>query len=159
MVAKVKSASAARLELDSEFIICARSDARSVVGLDMTISRCQYYIDAGASMVFPEGLKTLQEFEKVAAKLRNHQPQILLLANMTEFGVSELVNFKDLKGIGYNCVIYPVSTLRIALKAVDLFLADLSRSGIQQTDRMLTRSELYAQILNYNPDDEWKYKK
>ena len=123
------------------------------------IGRCQYYIDAGSDMVFPEGLKTLEEFEFVAAKLRNHNPDILLLANMTEFGVSELVNFKDLKRIGYNCVIYPVSALRVALKAVDLFLANLSHSGIQQTDGMFTRSELYEQILNYNPDCEFNFKK
>ena len=75
-----------------EFIICARTDAYSVHGIQETIDRSKSYIDCGASMIFPEGLKTLEEFELVAKELRRHNKDILLLANMTEFGKTDYIS-------------------------------------------------------------------
>ena len=103
---------------DGEFIICARTDARGVEGIDWTVKRSIAYIDAGADMIFPEGLENLDEFEFVAKELRKHKPEVFLLANMTEFGKTPLINFKEFERIGYSCVIYPVSTLRVAMGAV-----------------------------------------
>ena len=76
-------------------------------------------------MIFPEGLSTLNEFELVASELRKHKSDIFLLANMTEFGKTPIIDIKDFSNAGYSCVIYPVSTLRIAMLSVDHFLKDL----------------------------------
>jgi methylisocitrate lyase len=80
-------------------------------------------------MIFPEGLGSLDEFEKVAKELRAHRSDIFLLANMTEFGKTPIINISDYKRLGYSCVIYPVSTLRTASKAIDGFLTDLKANG------------------------------
>ena len=103
---------------NGDFIICARTDARGVEGIEWTVKRSLAYIDAGADMIFPEGLENLHEFEFVAKELRKHKPEVFLLANMTEFGKTPLINFKEFERIGYSCVIYPVSTLRVAMGAV-----------------------------------------
>lgn len=77
---------------------------------------------------------------------------------MTEFGKTPIINIKDFEKIGYSCVIYPVSTLRIAMQAVDNFLGDLKKEGdVNNTlDKMLTRKELYN-LLNYTSGEEWIY--
>ena len=80
-------------------------------------------------MIFPEGLASLDEFKLFNDDLRKSHPNVYLLANMTEFGKTPYIPFKMFQEVGYNCVIYPVSTLRIAMKAVDLFLDDLVQSG------------------------------
>jgi len=80
-------------------------------------------------MIFPEGLASIEEFELVARELKKHKPEVFLLANMTEFGKTPIINFKDFERLGYSCVIYPVSTLRIAMQAVDKFLTDLKDNG------------------------------
>jgi len=109
-------------------------------------------------MIFPEGLSSLEEFELVARELRKHKNDVFLLANMTEFGKTPIINFSDFAKIGYSCVIYPVSTLRVAMKAVDGFLGDLKASGevTSQLGNMQTRKELYG-LLNYTPGEEWIY--
>jgi methylisocitrate lyase len=76
-------------------------------------------------MIFPEGLENVQEFEFVAKELRKHKPEVFLLANMTEFGKTPLINFSEFERIGYSCVIYPVSTLRVAMGAVQGMLKGL----------------------------------
>ena len=78
-------------------------------------------------MIFPEGLSTADEFIYVAKELKGYGPKggPFLLANMTEFGKTPYIHIDDFKKWGYNCVIYPVTTFRIAMKAVDLFLKDL----------------------------------
>ncbi len=99
---------------DKNFKIIARSDARNVEGLEKMIDRCKSYINAGAEIIFPEALKDEKEFENVRKKLKCY-----LLANMTEFGKSKLLNYKKLENLGYNIVIYPVTTQRLAMKNVE----------------------------------------
>ena len=99
---------------DKNFKIIARSDARNVEGLEKMIDRCKSYIDAGAEIIFPEALKNEREFEIVRKKLG-----CFLLANMTEFGKSKLLSFKKLENLGYNIVIYPITTQRLAMKSVE----------------------------------------
>lgn len=83
--------------------------------MQATIDRSKAYIDAGADMIFPEGLASLDEFEHVANELRKHKTDVFLLANMTEFGKTPIIPFEDFEKVGYSCVIYPVSTLRVAM--------------------------------------------
>jgi len=66
-------------------------------------------------MIFPEGLTSIEEFELVSRELKNHKKDVFLLANMTEFGKTPIINFNDFEKVGYSCVIYPVSTLRVAM--------------------------------------------
>ena len=85
-------------------------------------------------MIFPEGLGNYEEFKIVADALKGYGPKggPYLLANMTEFGKTEFISLEDFKNLGYNCVIYPVTTLRVAMKAVDLFLKHLMEHGTQE---------------------------
>jgi methylisocitrate lyase len=80
-------------------------------------------------MIFPEGLASLDEFRFFNDEIRKVHPKVYLLANMTEFGKTPYIPFNNFKEAGYNCVIYPVSTLRIAMKAIDTFLDDLVKNG------------------------------
>jgi len=129
-----------------------------VEGIQSTIDRSKAYIDAGADMIFPEGLASVEEFDHVAQELKKHKSDVFLLANMTEFGKTPIINISDFSKMGYSCVIYPVSTLRIAMQAVDKFLADLQDKGDvnNSLDKMLTRKELYD-LLRYKPGVEWIY--
>lgn len=141
MANKIRFAAEASLECSGgEFIICARTDAAGVVGVDETIRRAKLYIDAGADMIFPEGLRTNEEFERVATELNGYGPKggPFLLANMTEFGKTPYITLEEFKAMGYHCVIYPVSTFRIANKAITDFLVDLKAKGTQkdQLDNM-----------------------
>ncbi len=141
---------------DKNFKIIARSDARNVEGLDKMIDRCKSYIDAGAEIVFPEALKDESEFEKVRKSL-----DCYLLANMTEFGKSKLLNFKELENLGYNIVIYPVTTQRLAMKNVEDGLRAIFNDGHQNNiiDRMQNRKRLYelVEYEKYNSLDEKIY--
>ena len=141
---------------DKNFKIIARSDAKNVEGLDKMIDRCKAYIDAGAEIIFPEALKDEQEFEKVRKSLNSY-----LLANMTEFGKSKLLNFKDLQNLGYNIVIYPVTTQRLAMKSVEDGLRAIFNDGHQNNiiDKMQTRKRLYelVEYEKYNSLDEKIY--
>ena len=141
---------------DKNFKIIARSDAKNVEGLDKMIDRCKSYIDAGAEIVFPEALKDESEFEKVRKSL-----DCYLLANMTEFGKSKLLNYKDLENLGYNIVIYPVTTQRLAMKNVEDGLRAIFDDGHQNNiiDKMQTRQRLYELIEyeKYNSLDEKIY--
>lgn len=83
-------------------------------------------------MIFPEGLVSLEEFEHVATELKKHKSDIFLLANMTEFGKTPIIPLDEFAKVGYSCVIYPVSTLRVAMQAVDTFFSDLVKHGSQQ---------------------------
>lgn len=107
-------------------------------------------------MIFPEGLSSEAEFASFSQEVRKVHPQVFLLANMTEFGKTPYIDFKKFSDYGYNCVIYPVSTLRIAMKAVSLFVDDLVQNGTVENSlkNMQTRKELY-ELLKYKPGDEW----
>ena len=137
MVKKIEECVKARK--DKNFKIIARSDAKSVEGIDKMIDRCKAYIDAGAEIVFPEALKDKGEFEKVRKSLSSY-----LLANMTEFGKSKLLSTKELKDLGYNIVIYPVTTQRLAMKSVEDGLKSIFKDGHQNNiiDKMQTRKIL-----------------
>ena len=154
MVNKIKECVSSKK--DKNFKIIARSDAKNVEGLDKMIERCKAYIDAGAEIIFPEALKDEKEFEKVRKSLTTY-----LLANMTEFGKSKLLNYKDLENLGYNVVIYPVTTQRLAMKSVEDGLRAIFDDGHQNNiiDKMQTRKRLYdlVEYEKYNSLDEKIY--
>lgn len=143
MVRKLRAAVGARR--DANFVIIARTDARASEGLEGAITRAKAYVDAGADMIFPEALADEGEFEKFRKAV-----SVPLLANMTEFGKSKLLTAKQLANLGINVVIYPVTTLRLAMKAVEQGLAVIHADGKQSSllDRMQTRAELY-ELLRY----------
>jgi len=140
---KIKAAAEAKR--DPDFILIARTDSRAVEGLDQAIKRAKAYVDAGADMIFPEALQDKAEFRKFRKAV-----SVPLLANMTEFGKSRLLNYQTLQDLGYNIVIYPVTTLRLAMKAVEEGLADILAKGSQEDllDKMQHRKRLY-EILRY----------
>ena len=154
MVEKIKECVSSRK--DKNFKIIARSDAKSVEGIDSMIDRCKAYIDAGAEVIFPEALEDEKEFELVRKSLNCY-----LLANMTEFGKSKLLNYKQLEDLGYNIVIYPVSTQRLAMKNVEDGLRAIFADGHQNNiiDKMQTRKRLYdlVEYEKYNALDEKIY--
>ena len=143
MAAKVRAAAAARR--DPDFVIIARTDARGVTGFDDAVRRARLYREAGADAIFPEALEDAGEFGRFAREV-----PAPLLANMTEFGKSPLLDFATLAGLGYRMVLYPLTAFRSALRAAQETLAELLQKG-HQRDRlpqMLSRAELYD-LLGY----------
>ncbi|HYR21718.1 MAG TPA: methylisocitrate lyase [Chthoniobacterales bacterium] len=150
MTQRIKAAVEARR--DKDFLIIARTDARAVEGFDRAVERAGDYLAAGADAIFPEALQSADEFRDFAKEI-----DVPLLANMTEFGKSPLLSFKDLSDFGYKMVIFPMSAFRVAMKATDKFLRALKKSGTQKDwiDKMQTRQELY-ELLDYDPAaEEW----
>ena len=154
MIKKIKLSINSRK--DKNFKIIARTDANSVEGLDKMIERAKAYQDAGADIIFPEALLDEKEFEKVRKNLN-----IYLLANMTEFGKTKLFSYKQLENFGYNIVIYPITTQRLAMKSVEEGLKDIFERGHQNNiiDKMQTRKRLYelVEYEKYNSLDEKIY--
>lgn len=154
MIQRVRAAADAKR--DPNFVLIARSDARAVEGLDASIDRLKAYVDAGADMIFPEAMKSEKEFEAVRAAL-----DVPILANMTEFGKSRLLNKKELEDLGFNVVIYPVTTLRLAMGACDRGLDKIIEDGDQNAilDEMQHRRDLYDLLRyhDYNKFDESIY--
>jgi methylisocitrate lyase len=152
MIRKVKAAANGKA-LDKNFLIIARTDARASEGLDKAIDRAKAYVDAGAEMIFPEAMQDEKEFEK----FRNGV-SVPLLANMTEFGKSKLLTTTQLQNLGYNMVIWPVSTLRLAMKAVEQGLDYVIKEGTFEgyQDKMQHRKELYelTHYEDYNAFDQ-----
>ncbi len=146
--AKIAAAVAARR--DPNFVIIARTDARGTLGMEEALDRARMCLDAGADMVFPEALETVDEFRRFAREI--HAP---LLANMTEFGKSPLLEVAQLADLGYAAVLFPVTLLRSAMKAVEETLQQLAATGTQKhlLPRFQTRAELYA-TLGYDGFDE-----
>ena len=149
MVKKIKAAVKARK--DNNFQIIARTDANAAEGLEKTIARAQAYVDAGADIVFPEALKDEKEFEEFRKKIK-----VYLLSNMTEFGKSKLLTKEQLENLGYNIVIYPVTTQRLALKNVEDGLKQIFEEGHQNNviDKMQTRKRLY-ELVDYEKYGEF----
>jgi methylisocitrate lyase len=151
MVKRLRAAVAARR--DPNFVICARTDATAIEGLSAAIDRARVYADAGADLIFTEALANAAEFERFRAAV-----DIPLLANMTEFGKSPLLSASQLTDIGYNAVIYPVTTLRLAMFAVEAGLREIESTGTQSglVDRMQHRSRLYELLryADYNQFDD-----
>ncbi len=141
-------------------IICARTDARGVAGegFEGALARAKAYVEAGAEMIFPEGLASEDEFARFASSLRASVPSCLLLANMTEFGKTPIIPQSRFAAMGYSCVIYPVSLLRTAMGAVQRALVELKTTGSVETfvGQMQTREELYK-LVGYTPGEAWEF--
>ena len=151
MIKKIKISVKART--DNNFLIIVRTDANTVEGMEKTLDRIKAYEDAGADMIFPEAMKDESEFEKVRKVSRGY-----LLANMTEFGKSKLLNKLELENLGYNLVIYPVSTQRLAMQNVENGLKTIFNDGHQNNiiEKMQTRKRLYelVEYEKYNTPDK-----
>lgn len=154
MVRRLRAAVAARR--DPDFVICARTDAAGIEGeyrdnLGAAIERAEAYAEAGADLIFPEALRTVADFERFREAVRAP-----LLANMTEFGKSELLGAHTLEAIGFNAVIYPVTTLRLAMHAAETGLREIAGTGTQSglLERMQHRGRLY-ELLQYERYNEF----
>ncbi|MDZ8275056.1 methylisocitrate lyase [Microbacterium aquimaris] len=130
---------------DPDFLIMARTDIRGVAGLPAAQDRARALVDAGADAIFPEAMASLEEFAAIRAAV-----DVPILANMTEFGKSELFTVSQLADVGVDLVIYPVSLLRTAMGAADRALATLTESGSLRGEvaQMQTRADLYD-LLDY----------
>lgn len=140
MAAKVAAAAKARRHLR----IVARTDAAASEGLEGAIARAKLYVEAGADAIFPEALTSVEMFREVRAAL----PGVKLLANMTEFGRTPALTAQEFEDLGYDMVIWPVSSLRVANKAQEKLYATLARDGATTAmlPEMQTRQELYDTI-------------
>jgi len=151
MVDKIKTA--VNSKKDNNFLIIARTDANIVEGINKTIERVKAYEDAGADIIFPEAMKDEKEFEQIRKNTK-----INLLANMTEFGKSKILPANTLEKLGYDIVIYPVTTQRLAMKNVEDGLRDIFKNGHQNNiiDKMQTRKRLYELVdyEKYNTSDK-----
>ncbi|HLS48734.1 MAG TPA: methylisocitrate lyase [Actinomycetaceae bacterium] len=128
---------------DDNLLVMARTDIRAVEGLEATIQRAQALVDAGADAIFPEALQDRREFEALRSAV-----DVPLLANMTEFGKSELLTQRELLEIGINIVIYPVSLLRLAMGAAERGLDTLAEHGslASEVENMQHRARLYELV-------------
>ncbi len=159
MCSKIAWASRARSASEG-FVICARTDARGVSGMDDAVRRARAYVEAGADMIFPEGLTSEAEFAQFAHALRGTKSghPTYLLANMTEFGKTPLIPVAKFAALGYSCVIFPVSLLRIAMGAVTRALDQLKNDGTLEPllPQMQSRQDLYA-LIGYKPGEAWDF--
>ncbi len=148
MVAKIQAAVKARRNPD--FLIVARTDARTVDGFEAALQRARAYAEAGADLLFPEALLSAEEFGAFSLSIRQAGIRVPLMANMTEFGRSPYLSVDEFQALGYQAVLFPVSTLRVAARAVEKLLSELKFFGSQRNwlDHMMTRQELYA-LLGY----------
>lgn len=150
------------------FLVCARTDARGVEGFEAAVDRAAAYYHAGADMIFPEGLTSEDEFGRFAARMRRLErrsggpahPQggPFLLANMTEFGKTPMIAIDVFRSLGYSCVIWPVTLLRVAMGAVTRALAEIRAAGSPEPllGQMQTRQALYG-LIGYEPGTVWEY--
>jgi len=140
MAAKVAAARRARRHL----YIIARTDAVASEGMDGAVARAKLYLEAGADAIFPEALVTREMFAEFAHRM----PGVKLLANMTEFGRTPFLTAQEFQDLGYAMVIWPVSHLRVANKAMEQLYAAIRTDGGTQNmlGRMQTRAELYEAI-------------
>ena len=130
---------------DPGLVIMARTDVRGVAGMGAAVDRAKALVDAGADAIFPEAMASLEEFAAMRAAV-----DVPILANMTEFGRSELFTVDQLRDVGVDLVIFPVSLLRIAMGAIERGLDDLVASGSLQAQVpfMQTRARLY-ELVDY----------
>ncbi|MGV7210666.1 methylisocitrate lyase [Oxalobacteraceae bacterium A2-2] len=144
MVDRIKAAVDART--DENFVIMARTDALAVEGLDAAIARAVACVEAGADMIFPEAMTSLEMYKQFAAAV-----QVPILANITEFGSTPLFTVDELRGADVGLVLYPLSAFRAMNKAAENVYGAIRRDGTQQNvvDTMQTRAELYERI-NYH---------
>lgn len=142
MVKKVLSAKEAAT---GDIMIIARTDARSVEGLDRAIERALEYAKAGADMIFPEALESRDEFAEFRRRVK-----LPLMANMTEFGRTPYMRARDFERLGYDVVIFPVTAFRAMMKTVKGVLLELKRKGTQKDilGSLMTRSE-FNELIDY----------
>ena len=142
MAAKISAANAARSNLQ----IIARTDAAASEGLDAAIDRAKCYIEAGADIIFPEALTTEQEMEKF-----NKAINFPTLANMTEFGKTPYLSAKKFEGLGFDIVIWPVTSLRCEAAAMKQLFSHLKEYGGQGAylDKLMERKEIYS-VIDYH---------
>lgn len=142
MAAKIAAACKARRDL----VIIARTDAAASEGLDGAIARAKAYAEAGADVVFPDALTSLDQFRAFAAAV-----PVPTMCNMTEFGRTPLIDAAMLESAGIGIVIWPVSSLRVAAHAMEMFFAQLAKDGTTepQLDKMQTRKRLY-ELIGYH---------
>jgi methylisocitrate lyase len=128
---------------DPNLLIMARTDIRALDGLDAAVDRAKRLVDAGADAIFPEAMASLEEFAAIRAAV-----EVPLLANMTEFGKSDLFTVQQLADVGMNLVIWPVSLLRIAMGAAGRGLDELMDAGAltRLLPEMQHRADLYDLI-------------
>jgi methylisocitrate lyase len=140
MAAKVAAARKARKHL----YVIARTDAVASEGMDAAVDRAKLYLEAGADAIFPEALHTREMFAEFARRM----PGVKLLANMTEFGRTPFLTAKEFEELGYAMVIWPVSHMRCANKAMEELYATIRETGgtMKMLERMQTRAQLYAAI-------------
>jgi methylisocitrate lyase len=140
---RIRAAADARR--DPNFLIMARTDIRAVDGLEAAQDRARALVEAGADAIFPEAMRTLEEFQAIRDAV-----DVPILANMTEFGKSDLFGVDELASVGVNLVIYPVTLLRIAMGAAERTLDTIKASGSQEKEvgNMLTRARLY-ELVDY----------
>ncbi len=149
MARKIGAAVEARR--DPDFLIVARTDSRAVEGLDGAVRRACDYVNAGADAVFPEALESVEEFRTFAQRLSKEGVKVPLVANMTEFGKSPYLSVRECEDLGYRLVLFPVTALRTAMKAVEDMLHELRTVGTQRDllEKMQTRRQLYD-LLGYD---------
>ena len=144
MVDRIKAAVDART--DDNFSIMARTDAIAIEGVDAAIERVQAYIAAGADLIFPEAIRTLEEYKKFSAAVSKP-----ILANITEFGLTPLFTRDELGANGVSMILYPLSAFRAMNKAAENIYETIRKEGTQASviDTMQTREELYERINYY----------
>lgn len=130
---------------DDSFVIMARTDAIAVEGLDAAIDRARAYVQAGATMIFPEAIGDLETYKKFADAVK-----VPILANITEFGLTPMFTTSELKSANVAMALYPLSAFRAMNKAATNVYQTIKQSGTQKEllDKMQTRDELY-QSINY----------
>jgi methylisocitrate lyase len=151
-----KLAAAVEARHDPGFVIVARTDARSVEGIDAAVRRAKLYVEAGADAIFPEALESAEEFRAFAQMLSKAGGKVPLVANMTEFGRTPYLTAAEFEKLGYRIVLFPVTLLRVATKAMESMLQELKALGTQRDSlsKMHTREQLY-EMLRY---DDYKRK-
>ncbi len=132
-------------KIDADFVIMARSDAYANEGLEPMIERMVYYVECGADMLFAEAMTDLNHYQKI-----KDATKVPLLANITEFGATDLYTTEQLAAHGADMALYPLSAFRAQAKAAETVLKSLRSEGTQKNvvDLMQTRQELYATINN-----------
>lgn len=148
MVDRIKAAVDART--DDSFHIMARTDAIAIEGLESALDRMHAYIEAGADSIFPEAIRTLEDFKKVSSVVTKP-----ILANITEFGMTPLFGRDELKANGVAMILYPLSAFRAMNKAAENVFQAIRRDGTQANvlDSMQTREELYDRINYYSYEE------
>lgn len=146
----VKKVMTAKETAEGELLIIARTDARSVEGLDSAVERGRAYARAGADMLFPEALESAKEFAEFRKKVKGP-----LMANMTEFGKTPYISAAEFEKLGYNLVIFPMTAFRAMMKTVEKTLLELKKEGTQEKmlRSLMTREEFY-ELIDYRRYEE-----